>query len=44
MKTSTTYHCAKCGRRLKHDHWVYSKHTGSRYCWPGQGCQVPKKG
>lgn len=46
MKTAseTTYRCAACGRKLKHDHWVTGKDrriTGGkipRYCWPGEGC------
>lgn len=34
----TRYLCARCGRRLKREHFVYSSHTGLRYCWPGEGC------
>ena len=41
--TPRKYQCATCGRRLKVGRWVYSKHTGSRYCWPGEGCQKPKR-
>lgn len=27
-----------CGRELKNEQWVYSSHTGLRYCPPGAGC------
>lgn len=37
-KTKREYRCGQCGRRLKAERWVYSRHTGSRYCWPGEGC------
>lgn len=37
------YHCTKCGRKLKHEQWVYSKHTSSRYCLPGEGCHKPRR-
>lgn len=37
--TTRTYRCNACGRQLPHQRWVYSRHTGSRYCWPGEGCQ-----
>lgn len=37
------YHCAICGRKLKQDRWVYSSHTGSRYCWPSEGCWLKRK-
>jgi len=33
-----TYRCGQCGRKLKQEHWIYSGHTGSRYCYPGEGC------
>lgn len=33
------YLCAKCNRRLKDGQWVFSRHTGLRYCLPGpKGC------
>ena len=32
------HRCGRCNRRLRQDHWVYSTHTGKRYCWPGEGC------
>lgn len=38
MKTKTpkVHLCGECGRKLKQ--WVYSRATGNRYCWPGEGC------
>ena len=39
--TRREYACAYCGRRLPHERWVYSAHTASRYCTPGEGCQTP---
>lgn len=30
--------CARCGRKLRHRRWVYSRFTGARYCPPGKGC------
>jgi hypothetical protein len=36
------YVCGVCRRRLKVDRWVYSTHTGNRYCLPGEGCQKRK--
>jgi hypothetical protein len=35
------FHCALCGRILRHDpsrldSWIYSHHTGQRYCLPGK--------
>lgn len=32
----STYCCALCGRQLPTDRWIYSRFTGSRYCWPGE--------
>jgi hypothetical protein len=32
------YRCARCDRELEPERWVYSHHTGARYCWPGEGC------
>lgn len=32
------YRCAQCGRELSGRHWVHSRTTGARYCWPGEGC------
>ena len=34
----TTFRCAICNRKLKHNRYVYSSHTGRRFCWPGEGC------
>lgn len=36
-----TYRCADCGRKLTAERWVYSRHTGARYCTPGEGCNTP---
>lgn len=33
------YRCASCGRKLTNERWVYSRHTGARYCLPGEGCE-----
>ncbi len=33
------HHCARCGRRLKDGHWIFSRWTTSRYCYAGEGCQ-----
>jgi len=41
--TAVVHRCGKCGRRLKTNRWVYSRWTGNRYCWPGEGCDKPKK-
>jgi IS30 family transposase len=27
-----------CGRELRNERWIYSTHTGLRYCWTGEGC------
>lgn len=35
----STYRCAICRRRLPQEQWVYSRHTGNRYCLPGYGCE-----
>lgn len=37
------HRCAKCGRRLKVERSVYSRHTKARYCWPGEGCEKRKR-
>jgi DNA-directed RNA polymerase subunit RPC12/RpoP len=37
-KQKVLYHCSRCSRRLRPQRWVYSHFTGSRYCWPGEGC------
>lgn len=34
-----TAKCARCGRRLKDGHWIFSRWTTSRYCYAGEGCQ-----
>jgi len=38
MPQTTVYRCGKCSRRLKPNHWIFSRFTGNRYCWPGEGC------
>lgn len=39
--TTRVYCCGQCGRKLPHEQWVFSSHTGNRYCWPGHGCWTP---
>lgn len=34
--------CGVCGRRLPSEQWVYSQHTGNRYCLPTQRDCKPK--
>jgi len=41
--TKRTYSCGSCGKTLKNERWIFSRHTGSRYCWPGE-CRGEKKG
>ena len=41
--TPLEYHCGCCGRRLRDERWIYSTHTGARFCWPGE-CKTEKKG
>ena len=36
------YRCAICRRKLPQDQWVYSRHTGNRYCFDGK-CKAPTK-
>ncbi len=31
--------CGRCGRRLKGGQWIFSRWTGQRYCYVGEGCQ-----
>jgi len=31
-----TYTCGVCSKTLKNERWIYSRHTGQRYCWPGE--------
>ena len=31
-----TYRCALCNRRLRDERWIYSRHSGNRYCFPGE--------
>lgn len=30
--------CDRCGADLRPKRWIYSRQTGARYCWPGEGC------
>ena len=34
-----THTYARCGRRLKDGHWIFSRWTTQRYCYAGEGCQ-----
>lgn len=36
------FRCAKCGRKLPVEQYVYSRFTGQRYCWPG-ACKAKRK-
>ena len=41
MSTTTReYRCAVCRRKLRPERWVFSSHTGNRYCLPGEGCET----
>lgn len=39
----TKFRCAICNRRLWNldgrAHYIYSRFTGNRYCWIGEGCK-----
>jgi len=37
-----TYTCGVCAKTLKDERWIYSQHTGQRYCWPGE-CRTDRK-
>lgn len=37
--TRRTYVCARCGRKADADQFVYSKHTGKRYCVELEACK-----
>lgn len=44
----TAYRCDRCDRPLRHHtdgraRWIYSPHTGARYCYPGDGCNKQPK-
>ena len=34
----TDHRCAICRRKLPSEQWVFSRHTGNRYCLPGTKC------
>jgi hypothetical protein len=38
-KKAVVHRCGKCNRKLKEGRWIYSRFTGNRYCWPGEGCE-----
>ena len=40
--TKTAYTCGVCSKTLKNERWIYSRHTGQRYCWPGE-CKADRK-
>jgi hypothetical protein len=42
-RKKSRFRCAVCRRYLPQERWVYSSHTGNRFCYPGEGCQKPKK-
>jgi len=37
------FRCALCGRKLPQEQYVYSRHTGARYCLPTEPKCKPKK-
>ena len=37
------HRCAICRRRLPTEQWVFSRHTGNRYCLPGAKCKTPTR-
>lgn len=42
MTVYTDYHCARCGRRLKRERYIFSAWTKLRYCWVTE-CRAEKK-
>jgi hypothetical protein len=38
----TQRHCDRCGRKLKHERWVYSPFSRNHYCYVGEGCDGKK--
>ena len=36
------FRCALCGRKLPQEQWVFSRHSGNRYCLEGQ-CKTDRK-
>jgi hypothetical protein len=38
---TSTFTCARCGRKLKNGRYVYSTFTRQRYCYVGE-CKVRK--
>jgi hypothetical protein len=39
----TSFSCARCGRRLRQDRWVYSRFTRNRYCIEIDACEKRAK-
>lgn len=33
-----THTCARCGRTLRNGDWLYSRHTGNRFCTEWKAC------
>lgn len=42
-RKKSRFRCAVCRRFLPQERWVYSQHTGNRYCLPGDGCAKQPK-
>jgi hypothetical protein len=38
---TSTFNCARCGRKLRDGRYVYSRFTRLRYCYVGE-CKVRK--
>jgi len=37
------FRCALCGRKLPVEQYVYSRHTGARYCLPTEAKCKPRQ-
>jgi len=37
------FRCALCGRKLPQEQYVYSRHTGNRYCLPTRAECKPRR-
>ncbi len=36
--TTRVYHCARCGKQLRGEEWLYSRFTRLRYCTDVDRC------
>jgi len=39
----TGFRCARCGRQLRQDRWIYSRFTRNRYCVEIDACETRAK-